>query len=111
MAAFRKGDIVIFPFPYTDLKNRKIRPCLVISEEMREDLILCQLTSQKTKKDNFSIELNKSDTENGSLFIDSYVRSNMLFTANKSQIIKKICEINAKRYEEVILKIKEIITK
>jgi mRNA interferase MazF len=111
MATFRKGDIVIFPFPYTDLSSRKVRPCLVVSNEMDEDLILCQITSQKIKKDNFSIELKKDETIKGTLFIDSYIRANMIFTANKIQIIKKICELSSKKYNLVISKIKEIISK
>ena len=110
MATFRKGNIVIFPFPYTDLSNRKIRPCLVISDEMDEDIILCQITSKNTKKDLFSIELKKSETLKGTLHIDSYIRTNMIFTSDKSQIIKKICKINDKKYKEVFSKIKEIIS-
>ena len=46
MAAFAKRDIVLFPFPYTDLSKRKLRPCLVISDEMKDDIILCQITSK-----------------------------------------------------------------
>ncbi len=111
METFRKGDIIIFPFPYTDLTNRKIRPSLVISNEMKEDLILCQITSKRIKKDEFSIELKKSETVKGTLFVDSYIRSNMIFTANKKQIIKKICEINNKKFAEVTAKINEIISK
>ena len=111
MGAFKKGDIIIFPFPYTDLTNRKIRPSLVISNEMGDDLILCQITSKKIKKDKFSIELKKSETINGTLFIDSYIRSNMIFTANKKQIIKKICEVKDQKYKKVIVKIQEIISK
>ena len=50
MDAFTKGDIVLFPFPYTDLSDRKLRPCLVLSEEMGEDIMLCQVTSQRLRK-------------------------------------------------------------
>jgi mRNA interferase MazF len=110
MGAFAKGDVVLFPVPYTDLSNRKLRPCLILSEEMRDDLLLCQITS-KSQKDKYSVELKKSDNLNGSLNIDSYIRSNMIFTADKSQIHKKFCRIKNEKYEEVIDAILKIIQK
>ena len=67
MVSFTRGEIVLFPFPYTDLTNRKLRPCLVISEEMEEDIILCQITSKNISKDIYSVELKKNETINGSL--------------------------------------------
>ena len=84
MGSFTKGDIVLFPFPYTDLSNRKLRPCLVISDEMGEDILLCQITSKKIRKDKYSIEIKENETIDGSLQIDSYIRANMIFTANKT---------------------------
>ncbi len=109
MAAFRKGDIVIFPFPYTDLTSRKIRPCLVISDEMDEDILLCQITSTKIKRDALSVALSRKETVKGTLSIDSLIRCNMIFTANKKQIIKKICEINNRKYNQVVSIIKKIV--
>lgn len=111
MGAFTRGDIVLFPFPYTDLKNRKIRPCLVLSEEMKEDILLCQITSQSIKKDQYSVEIKKKETEGGTLMIDSYIRANMLFTAHKAQIHKKLCKIKTEKYSEVVKTINKIINK
>lgn len=112
MEAFRKGDVVLFPFPYTDLSTRKLRPCLVISDEMSEDyLILCQITSKNIKKDICSIELKKHETINGTLVIDSYIRCNMIFTASRHQILKKICEINNTKYAEIVSALTTIFSK
>jgi len=109
METFRKRDVVLFPFPFTNQNGRKLRPCLVISNEMKDDIILCQITSQKISKDKFSLELKKNQTKKGSLMIDSYIRCNMLFTADKSQILKKVCEIDNEKYEFVIKNINKII--
>lgn len=110
MASFAKGDVVLFPFPYTDLNDRKIRPCLVISDEMRNDIILCQITSQSISKDKFCVEIKKDKTLDGSLMVDSFIRVNMIFTASRSQIIKKICRINNSGYKEVVRMINKIIS-
>ena len=109
MGPFTKGDIVIFPFPYTDLTNRKLRPCLVLSDEMVEDIVLCQITSQKTRKDDYALEVKRNETLDGSLQIDSFIRANMIFTASKSQILKKICRLNDKRYNDVVEIINNLI--
>lgn len=40
-----KGDVVVVPFPFSDLTQAKWRPALVISALEGDDLILCQITS------------------------------------------------------------------
>ncbi|MFA6268853.1 MAG: type II toxin-antitoxin system PemK/MazF family toxin [archaeon] len=109
MEALVKGDIVIFPFPYTDLSNTKMRPCLVLSNEMKEDILLCQITSKNSAKDDFAVELKKSETDSGSLMIDSYIRTNMLFTANKQQIVRVACKLRKQKYVEVVNKIIKLV--
>ncbi len=111
MGSFTKGEIVLFPFPYTDLNNRKLRPCLVLSDEMGEDILLCQITSKKIQKDKYTVEIKKDETIEGSLKIDSYIRSNMIFTAYTSQIQRKICKIKNKHYNKVTRVIENIIKK
>lgn len=41
-----KGDVVVVPFPFSDLTQAKRRPALVIAELEGDDLILCQITSR-----------------------------------------------------------------
>ncbi len=111
MGSLTKGDIVLFPFPYTDLSSRKLRPCLVLSNEMGEDILLCQITSKGIAPDKFAVEIKKDETLGGSLQIDSLIRANMLFTAEKRQILKKICSINDIKYKIVVEKIIQLASK
>jgi len=46
MESFVKGDIVVIPFPFSDLSKTKRRPALVLAKTEHNDLILCQITSQ-----------------------------------------------------------------
>ena len=105
MGAFARKDIVLFPFPYTDLSIRKLRPCLVLSPEMGDDVLLCQITSQKTRKDAYAVELNAADARHGRLGVDGFIRSNMLFTADKRQIHRKLDEASDAVYRKVTEKI------
>jgi mRNA interferase MazF len=83
MERFVKGDIVVLPFPYSDLTSSKKRPAMVLADLKGYDIILCQITSQFVK-DNYAIALDPSDFKKGSLNKPSNIRPNRLFTAEKA---------------------------
>ena len=60
MERFVKGDVVVIPFPFSDLSGFKRRPALVLSDLPGDDILLCQITSQNTE-DQFSVPVSKSD--------------------------------------------------
>ncbi len=105
-----KGDIVVIPFPFSDLSNSKRRPALVISSLEGDDVILCQITHKLKSKDPYSVELLKSDLESGYLPVDSYIRPNRLFTGDTRTIIKKGGRISKNKLTEVTDKLIKIIT-
>ncbi len=39
------GEVVVLPFPQTDLQPGKRRPALVVADLYGDDLILCQITT------------------------------------------------------------------
>jgi mRNA interferase MazF len=90
MEIFVKGDIVVIPFPFSDLCGSKRRPALVLANLPGDDIILCQITSQLSK-DKFSIFLPVSKKIiKGNLPSDSFIRPSRIFTADKNIIIKKL---------------------
>ncbi len=62
MERFVKGDVVVVPFPFSDLTQSKRRPALVIAELEGDDLILCQITSQSIK-DKYAVSIYETDFE------------------------------------------------
>ncbi len=90
MEEFVKGDIVVVPFPFSDLSQSKKRPALVLANiEMGNDLILCQITSQNLY-DQYSIKIEDKDFVKGSLKQTSNIRPNKIFTADKDIVLYKI---------------------
>lgn len=83
-----KGDVVVVPFPYSDLSSAKRRPAVVAASLEGEDVILCQVTS-RARKDAYSVSLSSSDFSSGGLPVESIIRPNRLFTANSQIIIRK----------------------
>jgi mRNA interferase MazF len=77
------GDVVIIPFPYSDLSQSKRRPALVLAGVGRGDFLLCQITS-KQYDDSHALSLTESDFLSGSLRRDSFIRIGKLFTANET---------------------------
>jgi mRNA interferase MazF len=108
VAEFVKGDLVVVPFPFSDLTQFKRRPALVISKLDGDDLILCQITS-KTIKDNYSIAIDNKDFETGNLKQKSNIRPNRIFTADKHIILYKVGNLTANKLNETIENIIEII--
>jgi mRNA interferase MazF len=109
MERFVKGDIVVIPFPFSDLSGIKKRPALVITDLQGDDIILCQITSQHTE-DKYSIPVKETDYRSGSLPAQSNIRPNRIFTADKNIIIKKAASINETATKAVIQKIIDIIS-
>lgn len=109
MGRFAKGEVVIIPFPFSDLSNNKIRPALVITDLNGADIILCQITSRK--KDNDAILLNNHDFSRGCLNKKSYVRPNRIFTADKSVIIKSVGQVSKTKVHEIVKKLIKIINR
>ena len=86
MGRFVKGDVVIIPFPFSDLSGSKKRPAFVIADLSGDDIILCQISSN-TKSDPLALPLGAHDFVTGSLPVDSLIRPNKLFTADKNLIL------------------------
>lgn len=102
-----KGDVVVLPFPFSDLSSTKKRPALVVANLTGNDLILCQITSEE-RKDEYSIALSNADFIQGSLSQTSTIRPNKLFTADISLIRYKIGRLKESKIKEVEEKIMEI---
>lgn len=95
MAKFVKGDVVVIPFPFSDLSQSKRRPALVLA----------------VLQDDYAIPVDENDFESGSLNQESNIRPNRLFTADNHIILYAIGNIKIVKLNQVIDKVIEIIKK
>jgi mRNA interferase MazF len=102
LGSFMKGDIVVVPFPFSDLSESKKRPALVIANLEGDDQIICQITSQ-FNSDFSSISITNNDLSIGNLNKNpSNIRPNKIFTADDKIILYSIAKLNDNKMKEVI---------
>jgi len=109
MEGLVKGDVVVVNFPFTDLSGFSKRPALVLANLRGDDTILCQITTQQSRKDEYALTLEEEDFCNGKLVYSSFIRVNKLFTASNRVILKKVGKITEDKLSEVEEKLFEII--
>ena len=103
------GEVVVLPFPQTDLQAGKRRPALVVADLTGDDLILCQITTQ-SRRDGYSIELTTADFERGRLNVDSFIRSNRLFTVDQSVIVYSAAKVKSSKLDQARAKIRQLFS-
>jgi len=104
-----KGDVIVLPFPFSDLSASKKRPALVVATLAGDDIICCQITSE-ARSDEYALILNNNDFKAGSLQQASMIRPNRIFTADNSIINYKVGVLKEKKVKEVEEKIVKIFT-
>jgi mRNA interferase MazF len=82
-----KGDIVLIPFPFTDLSGVKNRPALVLIDDT-SDVTVCFLTTQIKYQSELDIKLEPSNI-NG-LKRTSVIRLTKIATINKDLVLGRL---------------------
>jgi mRNA interferase MazF len=108
LAKFVKGDVVVVPFPFSDLTQAKRRPALVIADLEGDDVILCQITSQAVS-DRYAVSITDGDFLTGGLKQQSNARPNRIFTADSHIILYKTGALQPAKIIEIIDKMVGII--
>jgi mRNA interferase MazF len=103
------GEVVVIPFPQTDLQVGKRRPALVVADLRGDDLILSQITTQ-SHHDSYSVALTGSDLEHGRLHVNSFIRPNRLFTVDQAVIVYTAAKVKASKLDEVRSKIRQLFS-
>ncbi|SFF13246.1 type II toxin-antitoxin system PemK/MazF family toxin [Thermoflexibacter ruber] len=111
---YKQREIVLVPFPYSDLSNNKKRPVLIVSNndynQSFEDVLVCVITSNDYK-DAYSVDLSNHDLEIGILPESSIVKAHKLFTIHQSKIIKKFSMVKGDYFELIKTKIHSLVKK
>ncbi len=96
MTPYRRGDIVLVPFPFTDFKSHKVRPAVIISSKIsrRGDVIVAFISSVLPfdRQEENAVVLESSDSVfmKTGLKMTSVFRMDKLITLHFSLILRHL---------------------
>ncbi|MDJ0715307.1 MAG: type II toxin-antitoxin system PemK/MazF family toxin [Prochloraceae cyanobacterium] len=89
-----KGDIVLVPFPFTNLSQTKLRPAVVLwVENAGNDATVCFISSQNLtniRPDEFLLDSKDPEFSGTGLKVASKVRVSRIVTIERSLITRRI---------------------
>lgn len=102
----KKGDIVIVPFPFTDLTGTKLRPAVILIDS-DQDVVVAFITSKVNRKTESAIRIRSSEV-NG-LKIDSFLRLDKITTLGKEIVVGRLGNLTEKEIREVDTRLIQVL--
>ena len=100
----KQGEVILVPFPFTDLTSVKTRPALVVGKPGGgKDIIVAAITSKKSK---FAVEIDDEDLASGALPVKSYVMCGKIVTLEKSIVRKKVANLKSGVLKKILTKVR-----
>ena len=107
---YKQGDILLIPFPYSDLSATKQRPVLVLSNTsynlVNQDIVVAAITSNLASRDYF-IRITTDDLDVGQLKVESGILADKIYTLSSRIVNKKFGHLKS----DCLLKVKQQIEK
>lgn len=99
------GDLVLLPFPFTDLSAHKTRPALVLSNSdynaSSADVIVCGVTSNLANASH-SVLIGSDDMESGTIPRPSRVKVDKVVSLHKGLVRRKVGRLRAAPFAQVL---------
>jgi mRNA interferase MazF len=96
--SLKKGDIVLVPFPFTDLSTTKLRPAVVLWVDLSGiDITVCFISSQNVNNINaeeFLIDKKHPEFTKTGLKVTSKVRVSRIVTIERNLITRKLGKLD-----------------
>lgn len=108
----RQKEIVLVPFPYTDLTSSKVRPAIIISNNnynsKSQDMVVVPITTNiKNLEEN--IIINNKDLEKGILYYESEIRVDKINSIKQDLVKMKIGIIKDEIFVKIVSKLLNLL--
>jgi mRNA interferase MazF len=113
MNIYRQRDIVLVPFPFSDLSGQKVRPVLILSNDaynqQSADVVVCGLTTNLSPAP-YSIIIEVTDVERpGTLRHKSKIKADTIASLEQTILTKQIARLKLPVFKQVIAEIEDLI--
>lgn len=92
------GDVVLVPFPYTDLSSRKQRPALVLTpasyNRRHADVLVAYVTS-KRQQSRWAVRVDAADLVEGRIPRTRWIRADKLATLEQRLARRAVARLDA----------------
>ena len=95
------GEVVLVPFPFSDLSQSKVRPAVCLADAGRGDWVLCQITSSPYG-DPAAVPLDTPEFASGGLLVASVARPGKLFTAHAGLMVRSVGVLTPAAFARVL---------
>ncbi|MBN2186875.1 MAG: type II toxin-antitoxin system PemK/MazF family toxin [Dehalococcoidia bacterium] len=111
----KRGDIVLVPFPFTDLTTEKLRPAVIISAEPQEsDIVIAFISSIVPSGElpmaDFLLAPNHPDFYQTGLKKASVFKMKKLLTIERTRLIRRLGKISPGIQKELDERLKEALS-
>jgi len=108
----KQREMVLIHIPFSDLKSKKRRPVIVISNNVynqkTEDIVVVAITSNIEQKD-YTLLITQNDMEEGNLPKDSMIRVDKIYSLSQTIVAKRLGKIRKTTFESVIAPLNRLI--
>ena len=112
MGEARQQDIVWVRFPYSDMKESKFRPAVVVSNDdynkKNPDVVACAITSKLDGMD-YSILMDESNISSGKMPLKSRIRADKIILIDKALVAKAFARLDNRTFDSLTYEISRLV--
>ena len=108
MIVYKRRDVILVPFPFSDLSYSKKRPALVLVDIPNRDELICMMLTSSISIDD-RVDVSIKDIDLAGLPKPTVARLSRLFTLKQSLVYKKIGVMDNKEFKVIVSKLIELL--
>jgi len=108
MTVYKRKDVILVPFPFSDLSYSKKRPALVLADIHERDELICMMLTSALSIDH-KVDISIKDIDLAGLPKPTVARISRLFTLKQSLVIKKLGIIENEEYGDIVSRLIKLL--
>jgi len=101
MTVYKRRDVILVPFPFSDLSYSKKRPALVLVDIHEKDELICMMLTSSLSIDH-KVDISIKNIDLAGLPKPTVAKISRLFTLKQSLVIKKLGIIEKEEYVDIV---------